>query len=757
MKSFFSHPASFSPKREFPLTTISDVAKLAGVSPVTVSRVINNADNVSPATRERVERAIAELGYVPSGVAKSLRLKRTRTLALIVPDIQNSFWTTVARGVEDAAQSSGYSIFLCNTDESAEKQRHYLEVAISQRADGVIIAPSDNKVENLDLLRKRRIPTVVMDRYVDGWDVDTVMGDSMSASRALVKHLINLGHTRIAMISGPLTTSTSTDRIIGYRIALAEAGIEYDPDLIQIGEYRSISGERLTHQLLKNGKRPTAIFAANNVIALGAIDALRAHGLRVPQDMALVCFDDLPNSSRLFPFLTVAVQPAYDLGANAAQLLLSRLESDELPPPRQVILPTRLIIRHSCGATLKDPNLPSLTLPMDGDVHEQIELVKPLTPEERSMVTDLLEDDWLGASRNRIKTIKFERPDVSRIEAALRFELADRTPHVEFALHSPRLFQYVLGAGNGNGSGKEEITPEERASFARRMGLDAIICDLSRHDLDKTSYDDVCQMNGQPIANWSDLDRLEKPVIIVDQLNKLERHLRAADGLNLGVFVAFDSFYDCALQAVKTDDLQMILADRYFFDRLLDILLERQERVMQAVCDRFSDAIAFVLVRDVIANDAGPLLDEGQFAQLYTARMRRLIAPAKEHGLPVAISTPGAITPLLPMLYDIGFDIIHPSSFDYHALHAVKKTWQGKLVFAGGISAETLSQNHPKAIRQQVKQVCQQLTPGSGFIFGVSGAVTDQIPPENYVAMVQALHEYGRHTHLGASIPTNVQ
>ncbi len=734
------------------MTTISDVAKLAGVSLVTVSRVINNADNVSPATRARVERAIDELGYVPSGVAKSLRLKRTRTLALIVPDIQNSFWTTVARGVEDAAQSSGYSIFLCNTDENAEKQRHYLEVAISQRADGVIIAPSDNRVENLELLRKRRIPTVVMDRYIDNWDVDTVMGDSMSASRALVRHLINLGHKRIAMISGPLTTSTSTDRIIGYRIALTEAGIEYDPDLIQIGEYRSISGARLTHQLLETDNKPTAIFAANNVIALGAIDALRAHGLRVPQDMALVCFDDLPNTSRLFPFLTVAVQPAYDLGANAAQLLLSRLESEELPPPRQVILPTRLIIRHSCGATLKEPDIPSLTLPLNSDVHERIELVKPLTLEERSMVTELLDDESLSASRNRIETTDYERPDVSRIQAALRFDLADRAPHVEFALHSPRLFRHVLGARNGSGASKDDITPEDRAGFARRMGLDAIICDFSQNGGNGTPYDAICQMNGGTIANWSDLDRLEKPVSIVDQLNKLERHLRAAEGLNLGVFVAFDSFFDCTLRAVKTNDILQLFSNRFFSDRLLDILLERQERVMQAVCDRFSDVISFVLVRDVIADDAGPLLDGDQFAQLYKQRMQRLIAPAKEHGLAVAISAPGAIQPLLPMLHEIGFDIIHPSSFDYRAIRTAREAWRDKLVFAGGIPAETLRRSNAKEIQQQVKQVCQQLTPGSGYIFGVSGMVTDDIPPENFVAMTQALHQYGRHTHLDASI-----
>ena len=177
---------------------------------------------------------------------------------------------------------------------------------------------------------------------------------------------------------------------------------------------------------------------------------------------------------------------------------------------------------------------------------------------------------------------------------------------------------------------------------------------------------------------------------------------------------------------------------------------------MQAVCDRFADVIAFVLVRDVIADDAGPLLEGEQFAQIYAQRMQRLIAPAKEHGLPVAISTPGAIMPLLPMMHEIGFDIIHPSSFDHHAIHAAREAWRDKLVFAGGIPAEALRQSSPKDIKQQVKQACQQLMPGSGYIFGVSGTVTDDIPPENFVAMTQALHQYGRHTHLGASISSDL-
>lgn len=334
------------------MPTIKDVAQQAGVSPVTVSRVINQAGNVSDATRAKVEQAIEELGYVPSVMARSLRSKRRHTLALIVSDITNPFWTTVARGVEDAAQSRDYSIFLYNTDESPLKQQRCLDVVVAQRVDGVIIAPYDSDASNLAPLRRREIPTVIIDRRVDGWDVDTVCGDSLSGARALVQHLIELGHERIAMLSGPATTSTAADRVAGYRQALTEAGIPVDARLIKWGEYRIASGEALTHHLLDEGLAPTAIFAANNAIAIGIVQALAQRSLRIPDDVALVCFDDLPNAAKLFPFLTVVAQPAYEMGVDAAHMLLDRLGSEAEAPPRHIVRPTRLIVRYSCGSKL---------------------------------------------------------------------------------------------------------------------------------------------------------------------------------------------------------------------------------------------------------------------------------------------------------------------------------------------------------------------------------------------------------------------
>lgn len=348
------------------MTTINDVAKRAGVSPVTVSRVLNGAPNVNAATRERVNRVIAELGYVPNILARSLRSRRTRSLALILPDITNPFWPTVARGVEDAAQQGGYTVLLCNSDENAEKQARYLEVVVSQQVDGVIIAPCDSDSSHLALLRERSIATVVIDRRIDDWDVDTVRGDSIGGAHALVRHLIDLGHKRIAMLTGPENTSTSQDRVAGYEAALSHAGILVDADLVRYGEFRESSGHEMMRDLLGGHPDITAVFAANNAIALGALEAIGERGLKVPQDVALVCFDDLSPTSQVFPFLTVAEQPAYQIGFEAAQLLLNALATRAPRAPRHIMLPSRLIIRHSCGSRLAEGALrgTSLSLPL---------------------------------------------------------------------------------------------------------------------------------------------------------------------------------------------------------------------------------------------------------------------------------------------------------------------------------------------------------------------------------------------------------
>ncbi|MBP7962835.1 MAG: substrate-binding domain-containing protein [Caldilineaceae bacterium] len=733
------------------MTTISDVAKRAGVSPVTVSRVINDTGNVRAATLVKVEKAIEELGYVPSGAAQSLRSKRTHALALIVPDIQNAFWTTAARGVEDAAQSRGYSVFLCNTDESAAKQERYLSVVISQRVDGVIIAPYDTHAANLAILRRRNVPTVVIDRHIDGWDVDTVVGDSLAATRALARHLIELGHKRIAMVSGPVNTSTGADRVAGYRIALAEAGIPFDSDLVKYGEYRSISGERLTHQLLNAETKPTAIFAANNAIAMGILDALDARGLRVPEDIALVCFDDLPNTSRLFPFLTVAAQPAYDIGANAAQLLLSRMESDTPIAPRQVVLPTRLIVRHSCGAALADDSRVPVSLPLRREAGERSYLVKPLTPTELNVASSILAKTsfvlpWRGPGLS-----KYDKSDAGRLCKVFKHQETDRVAHFEMDLKGRRIFEYVLERKltSLNGNGEFVPSPADHVEFAARLGMDAVMCEFIYRPNTRavTVSDGTIHYAGGQIKSWADLDRLDPPQPLADQLDHLETYLRAADGTGVGVFAGFSSFFHTALTSVGIkDSMYLLYDDRLFLERLMDILLQRQERVVQAVCDRFGRDLSFVAITDELAHNRGPMIAPQELQEIYIQRVRRLIEPALAYDIPVALHTQGKIDTLLPMLYDAGFSIIHPLTPEANDIAKIKAEWAGKLILAGNFPSSMLLYGSDNEIDEQVRTLCERIGLGGDYVFSTAGALNDGIPPNKYVTMVEALHRHGRGT-----------
>ena len=323
---------------------------------MTVSRVLNNALNVNPQTRERVEQAIADLQYLPNLAARSLRSRQSQTIAVVVPDITNIFWTTVARGVEDAAQKRNYSVLLGNTDENPEKQRSYLRAMMQQRVDGVIIAPYNRDAELIRPLREQKIPVVVIDRRMDGWEVDSVRGDSVAGACALVEHLVGLGKRRIAMITGPRGASTAEDRAIGYLLALKKAGIRPESGLMRWGEFRAIAGEKLAEELFTQEQAPEAIFAGNNQIALGVLEYLLKRGLRVPQDAALVCFDEMADAARAFQFFTVAAQPAYKIGEAAADVLFERIGGDLTTPVHEIVLPGHLVLRTSCGRLLNEKN-----------------------------------------------------------------------------------------------------------------------------------------------------------------------------------------------------------------------------------------------------------------------------------------------------------------------------------------------------------------------------------------------------------------
>jgi LacI family transcriptional regulator len=334
-----------------PPVTIRDVARLAGVSPMTVSRVINDSGTVSRGTRGRVEQAIAQLGYVPSRLARGLSAQRTGTVAVIVPDVANPFFTLIVRGVEDVARRAGFRVILCDTRADLQIEREVLEEMIAHRVEGMVIAPvNDRSREPLRRLASFGIPFVLVDRTVPGIDADTVLGESAAGSKRLVEHLVGLGHSRIAMIVESDEVSTARDRHRGYVTALDEAGIPVDPTLVVDGTADTTGGFAGMQRLLRLDAPPTAVFTVNNLVALGAIEAVRAAGLEVPDDVALVCFDDIEYASRLYPFLTVMEQPAETFGTLSTQLLLERIGGRAPERKRVVVLPAEFVVRRSCGS-----------------------------------------------------------------------------------------------------------------------------------------------------------------------------------------------------------------------------------------------------------------------------------------------------------------------------------------------------------------------------------------------------------------------
>jgi LacI family transcriptional regulator len=331
--------------------TIKDVASRSGVSSMTVSRVINGGERVSPDTRRRVEQAIAELGYVPSRLARGLIRQKTGTLALIVPDVANPFFTLIVRGAEDVARRAGYRMLLCDTRSDLTIEGEVIEEMIAHRVEGIAIAPvSDRSRSHLQRLPKFGVQFVLIDRTVRGIDSDVVLGDNAGGARRLVEHLISLGHTRIGFIVESDEVSTARDRHRGYVEALEGAGLAVDPDVIVRSTVDPEGGRDGMRRLLELSDPPTAVFTVNNLVALGAIEAVRTAGLEVPDDIALVCFDDIEYASRLYPFLTVMAQPAETLGSLGTQLLLDRIAGRAPEQPRVVVLPPQFTVRRSCGA-----------------------------------------------------------------------------------------------------------------------------------------------------------------------------------------------------------------------------------------------------------------------------------------------------------------------------------------------------------------------------------------------------------------------
>ena len=326
-----------------------DVAERAGVSVTTVSHVVNETRPVSDELRQRVSAAMDELGYQPNRLARSLRLQETHTIGMIVPDSANPFFAEVARGIEDTSFEQSYNVILCNSDGNLDKELLYTNVLVEKQVDGILFVAAGVSTEHIRALQTRRMPLVLVDRDIPGVAVDSVLTDNARGGWQAIHYLIELGHRRIGCITGPSDVTPSAERVTGYRQALREAGIAADENLVVKGDFQYQSGFRATQQLLEVNDPPTAVFACNDLMAVGAISAVIESGRKVPADLSVIGFDDVPLASFTNPPLTTIAQPKYEMGALATTMLLERVQ-DRDTPPRRKLLDTSLFVRHSTAS-----------------------------------------------------------------------------------------------------------------------------------------------------------------------------------------------------------------------------------------------------------------------------------------------------------------------------------------------------------------------------------------------------------------------
>jgi LacI family transcriptional regulator len=324
--------------------TIYDVAKRAGVSTFTVSRVINRSGFVREETRQRVEAAIAELNYIPNVAARRLRTRRSDTVALLISEVTNPFWSSIASSVQEFFSNKRISVILANCRNDPGEMQKQIRLAVSQGVDGIILAPVGGDRKAVERVKGHELPSVVLDRGSE-LGVDSVRADSIGGAFALTELLLGLGHRRIALVNGPADHPTAIERFEGYANALSEAELDVEEGLISWGSYSVQQGERATKKILALSERPTGIFAANNVLAQGVLNVLNRNEIPVPGEMAVVGFDEvLPLSS----FLTVVAQPSTEMGHLAAEMLFERIGGYG-GAPREHVLPVEMHVRVSSG------------------------------------------------------------------------------------------------------------------------------------------------------------------------------------------------------------------------------------------------------------------------------------------------------------------------------------------------------------------------------------------------------------------------
>jgi len=340
------------------MANMKEIARLSGVSLGTVSNVLSGLPTVREPLRQRVMAAVESLGYQPNQLARGLRRDKTNIIGMIISDVSNPFFPAVVKGAEDTAFNNGYRLFLCNSDNNFAKEETYLRELQTYLPSGLIIMTSDIKgsTKLAEAYRATGSHVVYVDRLPYQWDGDTVTSMNEQGSYEATKYLISLGHRKLAMISGPSQLTNSGERVAGFRRALDEAKIKLAPKYIQEGDFNKQSGYEKAGFLLQMDPRPTAIFAANDLLAFGAMNAIRDTGLRCPEDVSVIGFDNLDLAEVVTPPLTSVEQSGYNLGAVAAQLIADRIRGDK-SPRRAHILPTTLQHRASVAPAPADPKL----------------------------------------------------------------------------------------------------------------------------------------------------------------------------------------------------------------------------------------------------------------------------------------------------------------------------------------------------------------------------------------------------------------
>jgi LacI family transcriptional regulator len=327
--------------------TLKELAKEAGVHPSTVSRIVNNDPRlrVSEETRARVKLLLKKTGYRPNGMGRGLKLRQSFVLGVLVPDVLNPLFAAIFRGVEEAALEEGYTVILTSTDGHEDRERDILAALQSRLIDGMVVASASLRDSSVRWLREQRIPHVLVNRYSDLKDSFVGSDDELGA-RLVTEHLVALGHRRIAHLAGSSRYSTAVNRRRGWQKALEAAGLQADPALVAETSLAAGGGVAATHRLLELAKPPTALMAVNDVAAVGAYDAVEQAGLKIPADLAITGYNDIPLAGRLHPGLTTIHVPAQEFGRAAARMLLEQMESGRREA-RRVVLPPDLVVRGS--------------------------------------------------------------------------------------------------------------------------------------------------------------------------------------------------------------------------------------------------------------------------------------------------------------------------------------------------------------------------------------------------------------------------